>query len=201
MAPVDETSQIAMSPRRGGRQSVAVLVGVSEGTPVLTTLAEGDSVVGRDPACDLILEVRGVSRRHAKLLRVDGTVSVVDLASRNGTYVNDVRVEAVELNEGDALHFGPYAAFRFTRTLVSDVVDGGMSTPEVALEGLTPREAEVAREVATGRTNAAVAERLGIKPRTVATHLERIYAKLELSSRAQLIRAVFQSTPPARTRD
>jgi DNA-binding NarL/FixJ family response regulator len=49
---------------------------------------------------------------------------------------------------------------------------------------LTPREIDVLRLVATGRTNRAVAARLGISEKTVARHLSNIFTKLGLSSRA-----------------
>lgn len=53
---------------------------------------------------------------------------------------------------------------------------------------LTDREAEVLRLVAKGFTNAQVAERLFISPRTVNAHLRTIYGKLGVSSRAAATR-------------
>ncbi len=50
--------------------------------------------------------------------------------------------------------------------------------------GLTPREVEVLRVVATGASNRAVAEQLVISDRTVARHLSNIFAKLDVGSRA-----------------
>lgn len=49
--------------------------------------------------------------------------------------------------------------------------------------GLTPREAEVLIWVAQGKTNPEVAVILGIRPYTVRTHLERIFAKLGVETR------------------
>lgn len=57
--------------------------------------------------------------------------------------------------------------------------------------GLTEREAEVIRLVAAGRTNIAAARALGVSPRTVAKHLEHIYRKFDVTSRAS---AVYQAT-------
>jgi DNA-binding CsgD family transcriptional regulator len=54
--------------------------------------------------------------------------------------------------------------------------------------GLTAREVEVLRLVATGLTDAQVAERLVISLRTVNTHLTSIYNKLGVSSRAAATR-------------
>jgi DNA-binding CsgD family transcriptional regulator len=53
---------------------------------------------------------------------------------------------------------------------------------------LTPRELDVLRQVAEGLTNAEVAERLVISPRTVHAHLRSIYSKLEVHSRAAATR-------------
>ena len=49
--------------------------------------------------------------------------------------------------------------------------------------GLTGRELEVLRLVATGATNRAIAGRLGISEKTVARHLSNIFMKLDLPSR------------------
>jgi DNA-binding CsgD family transcriptional regulator len=50
--------------------------------------------------------------------------------------------------------------------------------------GLTPRELEVLRLVATGRTNRAIAADLFLSEKTVARHVSNIFTKLDLSSRA-----------------
>jgi len=49
--------------------------------------------------------------------------------------------------------------------------------------GLTAREVEVLRLVAEGLTDAQVAERLYLSPRTITTHLTSIYTKLGVASR------------------
>lgn len=59
--------------------------------------------------------------------------------------------------------------------------------------GLSPRELEVARLVATGLSNADVATRLFISPRTVSTHLDHVYRRLGLSSRVSLTRYLADS--------
>lgn len=60
------------------------------------------------------------------------------------------------------------------------------SDPSAAgTEGLTPREQEVLALVAEGLSNAEVAERLYISPRTAAVHVSNILAKLGASSRTE----------------
>lgn len=50
--------------------------------------------------------------------------------------------------------------------------------------GLTSREAEVLQLLARGQANKQIAQRLGLSPKTVSNHIEHIYAKLNVSSRA-----------------
>ena len=53
-------------------------------------------------------------------------------------------------------------------------------------EELTPREREVAALLAEGLTNAQLAERLFISPRTAAVHVSNILAKLDMASRSEV---------------
>jgi len=50
--------------------------------------------------------------------------------------------------------------------------------------GLTQREVEVLRLLARGLANKEIAEHLVISPKTVASHIEHIYAKIDASTRA-----------------
>ncbi len=60
------------------------------------------------------------------------------------------------------------------------------------LDSLTAREVEVLRLVAQGMTNREIAEQLGISPRTVETHRERVMAKLRIRTVAGLTRFVVE---------
>ena len=53
---------------------------------------------------------------------------------------------------------------------------------------LSARENEVLRLIALGHTNVEIARQLGLSPRTVETHRAHIHGKLELSTRAELVR-------------
>ena len=64
--------------------------------------------------------------------------------------------------------------------------------PSRAGGGLTAREVEVLRLVATGRTNRPIAPELFLREQTVARHLSNIFSKLGVSSRAAATAYAYQ---------
>jgi len=65
---------------------------------------EDELVVGRDPACDICLPDRQVSRRHAFIRRGPEGFVVMDNGSKNGLWLNGVLVEgSMPLSDGDEL--------------------------------------------------------------------------------------------------
>jgi DNA segregation ATPase FtsK/SpoIIIE, S-DNA-T family len=63
-------------------------------------------LVGRDLGCDIVLSDPTVSRRHVRLVFSDGTWSLRDLDSTNGTSVNGSLVKRCQLCPGDRLRLG-----------------------------------------------------------------------------------------------
>lgn len=59
--------------------------------------------------------------------------------------------------------------------------------PPAPTSALTPRELEVVKLVALGHTGVEIAERLGLSPETVRTHVRHAMAKTESHTRAQLV--------------
>lgn len=58
---------------------------------------------------------------------------------------------------------------------------------EGLIGGLTLRERSVLEELASGRTNGAIAERLNVSPNTIRTHVQNIFHKLNVGSRLEAV--------------
>jgi serine phosphatase RsbU (regulator of sigma subunit) len=72
--------------------------------PPTIALDKESAVLGRHPDCDIVLDVGAVSRQHARIVQVGEDYFVEDLNSRNGTFVNDERIEGRRrLADGDEL--------------------------------------------------------------------------------------------------
>ena len=70
-------------------------------------LGEGENVLGRDPAAQVLVDVPGVSRRHARVVRRGAQAVLEDLESKNGTFVGERRVERpTPLADRDHLRLG-----------------------------------------------------------------------------------------------
>ncbi len=70
---------------------------------------------------------------------------------------------------------------------------GGQQEALVEATGLSPREVQVLQLVATGMSDAQVAAKLVVSPRTVSTHLQSIYNKLGVNSRAAATRFAVEN--------
>lgn len=63
-------------------------------------------VVGRNEACDLVLDDRKVSAVHMELVATERGVRVRDLGSRNGTFVREQKVETAPLEDHSEFRIG-----------------------------------------------------------------------------------------------
>ncbi len=113
-------------------------------TPRVRILRKGRSyVLGRDPGCDFPLPSEIVSRRHAELeWSPNGGFAIRDLGSKNGTRVNDERVDWRPLKDGDRVQVGPFSLhYREYQGDISDLLESArtdgdqtMSLSRTALE-------------------------------------------------------------------
>jgi len=62
--------------------------------------------IGREPSCGIQVLDKGASRNHAEIFRIGEMCFIRDLDSRNGTYVNDNKIEEELLREGDRIQIG-----------------------------------------------------------------------------------------------
>jgi len=70
-------------------------------------LGEGQEIViGRSSELDMVLVEEMVSRKHARIALTDGVITIEDLGSTNGTFVNGEKVDRGTLKEGDRVLVG-----------------------------------------------------------------------------------------------
>jgi hypothetical protein len=86
----------------------AHLLELTEGSsaPKRVELQGDELVLGRGELSDILVDSEEVSRHHARFVRVDDEYQVQDLESRNGVYLNGLKVNLAILREGDELQFG-----------------------------------------------------------------------------------------------
>jgi DNA-binding NarL/FixJ family response regulator len=83
---------------------------------------------------------------------------------------------------------GTYVDPTLAGTLLRRAARPVRADPGAELDALSEREEEVLREIAWGRSNKEIAERLGISTKTVETYRGRIQEKLDLRSRTDIVR-------------
>src|SRR5262245_52941098 len=174
-------------------------------------LRPGRHIVGRANECDLVVSHPTVSRRHAQITVLEAvksasahpadtsSVTVLDLESRNGTFVDGKRVDNSEVRRGQWLEFG---GVRFLLE-TSDFHPGSAVEEEMDLDSpteladsvdkplFTTATLDVSRSTQTlslskaqtrvyqlllgGLSNKQIASRLALSQHTVHNHLRAIY--------------------------
>jgi pSer/pThr/pTyr-binding forkhead associated (FHA) protein len=85
---------------------LVVLAGAKEGAAV--PIKKDRFVIGRGKDCTLRAGSDAISRNHCELTVAESGVTVRDMGSRNGTYVNDEKITGpTPLSHGDTLRIGP----------------------------------------------------------------------------------------------
>jgi DNA-binding CsgD family transcriptional regulator len=150
-------------------------------------------ILGRDVTSDIVVFTdKRVSRRHASLTLRDGQWVVSDLASRNGTLVNERLVQEHPLVDGDRIRVGASVFVFLTAVDPHATEAGSVVRPAPAGPELSAREREVVALVAAGKTDRQIAEQLFISASTVRSHLDRIGEKTGLRRRSELTRLAME---------
>ncbi len=72
----------------------------------LMSIDTNSVVIGRDENCEIVIADHSASRRHARIIRKEQNVFIMDMGSTNGTWVNEERVQIQQLNSGDSIRVG-----------------------------------------------------------------------------------------------
>ncbi len=76
------------------------------GTLVEVELSDKPLTIGRSPKADILLEDEKASRLHCGIRLMDEEYLIKDLTSKNGTFLNNQRIESAQLNIGDKIRVG-----------------------------------------------------------------------------------------------
>ncbi len=107
-------------------------VAKDQNNPAEFVLKNGVNLVGRDESCDIMIDSNHISRNHISCVVSRDRVVIQDLNSRNGTFVNGLRVKnSVEIKNGDVISLGKY-----TMVFAEDPEEGEDVLPSmVVLDG------------------------------------------------------------------
>jgi pSer/pThr/pTyr-binding forkhead associated (FHA) protein len=159
-------------------------------------VARSRAVLGRSTRCDFVVDDRSVSREHAEIgLRPTGPY-VIDLGSRNGTFVDDRRIRSSELKHGQVVQFGA-TSFEVLVEGVEPGSDAETDDPRVgdvdhgnrraAIRGaLSEAQRKVFDLLTTELAEKTIARQLELSPHTVHNHVRAIFRILGVHSRPEL---------------
>ena len=113
----------------------------------------------------------------------DGRVLEAVQAGVDGYLLKDCRAEELLEALRSVAAGGAHLEREVTLALMRGLRANHATRPQ--LDELTPRETEVLREIASGRSNKEIARKLGIKEKTVKTHVSNVLSKLGVHDRTQ----------------
>ena len=99
-----------------------------------TELEKPVTVIGRHPACDLVIDHPAISGRHVLFRVVGKTVYVEDLASTNGTKVNGIAATTQVVHHLDLIEIGKHKVHFFDEDMLAGRVGGLESTVQTDFE-------------------------------------------------------------------
>src|SRR4051812_24949771 len=176
------------------------LVGISGPLQGITFPLDGDLSIGREPGNDICIPVPAVSRRHGVVRVREGSYEIVDLGSRNGTFVNDVPVTQRPLVDGDRISISN-SVFVFANPDGADEGKGS-SIELVDAQGQTLTVALHAQQALRGGSSQATGQPLARVVETLQALLQinRAVAAIRdpRALQEELLRRLFDVSPADR---
>jgi DNA-binding NarL/FixJ family response regulator len=210
-----EISVLIVDDQRLVRSGFAVILGTEPGITVVGQAGDGEEAVAlsrqlapsvvlldiRMPNMDGLTAARLIlSETASRVLMLttfdsDEYVYAALRAGASGFLLKDAPAEQLvgavrSVAAGDAL-IDPSITRRLITQFVQAVRPDQVDPPRLA--ALTPRERDVLRLVAQGRSNAEIAADLVVEESTVKTHVSRILMKLDLRDRVQAVVIAYES--------
>ncbi len=129
---------------------------------------------------------------------------MVDLESRNGTYIDDARIQSSALAVGQKVTFGGVPFLLMSENHQAECADSSIETadhrdklrtvlPEAVASRLSWAQRRVLLHLVDGLSEKDTADKLKISPHTVHNHVREIYATLNVHSRAELMALILKS--------
>jgi tetratricopeptide (TPR) repeat protein len=101
-------------------------------------LRNGANMIGRDPACDIVIAHSSVSRHHTECVLSGQGIVLRDLASKNGTFIGEQRIKEAEAKPGDVLRIGHVSA-RVAMGVPPGAAVAATGVPEMVKEIAAPK--------------------------------------------------------------
>ena len=140
-------------------------------------------VLGRQEDCELhdaFVGNTGVSRKHAKIINDGGRFFIEDLGSRNGTYLNNVRLtQRMELTDGDKLRICR-TDFEFFRRSTFELLHGQKERePELSKRDRSPLQSVmISPHGSNVKSSIAIAKKAGESDSILSRHAARKFQSL-----------------------
>jgi HD-GYP domain-containing protein (c-di-GMP phosphodiesterase class II) len=159
-------------------------------------VATGQTItLGRLKGCDVIIDDEAASRRHCTVTAREDACVVTDLQSANGTFVNEKRVDAAELQRGDKVRIGSTVIELRDAETVAEPVQGRQSTSLSIVESrsntlvqraVDPTRLEFLSQVYKRKDEAHLLE-------SAQKYLTTLHKVSDILSRAASVEALFDS--------
>jgi DNA-binding CsgD family transcriptional regulator len=142
-----------------------------------------------------------VSRQHARLDASEGELTVSDLDSRNGTFVENNKVQTSQLKCGQSVRFGGVAfvvsledANELEAKSDVETFPASRSVNSPTARRLTPARQRVFDLLVQGEPDKKIAARLELSEHTVNNHLRAIYRAFGVDSRHELLAQLLRES-------